>query len=348
MASAGAKDYCLVSIVVVNWNGERFLEACLQSLKRQTWPNTEVIVVDNGSVDRSLEILKKWAQESSVRVIWLKENTGFTRANNLAFQHARGEWIALLNNDAVAESDWLEKLLRRGNPECRIGMLGGKILLADAPTRLDKAGHLIYRDGLNRGRGTGREDIGQYDQEEEIIWPDGCASLYHRRLIQETGGFDEDFFAYGDDADLGMRARLLGWKGWYVPDAVVFNRHNATKGADYPQKAKLVERNRLWLALKNFPAAILIQNPYWTLRRYLWQAYGAMRGRGSSGRFAEQHGRLRLLYTLAWAYLSAFKKLIPILKKRRRIQRGKSLSNREIAALLKRFQIDVSELTLQE
>jgi len=348
MADTRKETHPLVSIVVVNWNGERFLGECLQSLKRQTWPNKEVIVVDNGSVDRSIEILRQWTYEDNVRIIWLKENTGFTRANNLAFQYARGEWIALLNNDAVAAADWLEKLIFRGDPEHRIGMLGGKILLADSPTRLDKAGHLIYRDGLNRGRGTGREDVGQYDNEEEIIWPDGCASVYHRQLIQDTGGFDEDFFAYGDDADLGMRARLLGWKGWYVPDAVVYHRHSATAGTYSPLKAMLVERNRLWLALKNFPPVILMQNPYWTLRRYVWQAYGAMRGRGSSGRFAEQHGRIRLLRTLGWAYMSALKGLIPILRKRRRIQQGKSLSNREIAALLKRFQIDVGELTLQE
>jgi GT2 family glycosyltransferase len=339
---------CLLTIIVVNWNGEEFVSECLESLRTQTWPNKEIIIVDNGSTDRSREILKRWELEDTVLILWLKENTGFTKANNLAFGLARGEWIALLNNDAVADPQWLEKLMQRRNSAQGIGMLGGKVLLYHARDTLDKAGHLIYWDGLNRGRGTGQRDAGQFDREEEIIWPDGCASIYHRKLIEETGGFDEDFFAYGDDADLGMRARLLGWKGWYVPDAVVYHRHSATAGKYSPLKAMLVERNRIFLALKNFPLSLLCQNPFWTLRRYLLQAMGAIWGVGSSGRFAQQHGRLRLLKTLAWAYLSAFGKALAMVKKRRDIQRHKVMSNREVKALLKRFQIDVRELTLRE
>jgi GT2 family glycosyltransferase len=336
----------LVSAIVVNWNGERYLADCLQSLTMQSWPDKEIIVVDNGSVDHSLDILAEWERAHGIRVIRLPGNTGFTKANNIAFRHARGEWFALLNNDAVAEPDWMEALVSRGDASRRIGMLGGKILFSHARTTFDKAGHLIYWDGLNRGRGTGRKDVGQYDREEEILWPDGCASLYHRGVIEETGGFDEDFFAYGDDADLGMRARLLGWKGWYVPDAVVYHMHSATAGAYSPLKVMLVERNRMLLAAKNFPLSILLQNPYWTLRRYLLQAYGAVAGVGDSGRFVDQHGRLGLVRVLLSAYGNALRALIPILKKRRSVQRTKHLSNREVVALLKRYQVDLRELTL--
>ena len=99
-------------------------------------------------------------------------------------------------------------------------MLGGKILFAEPRGVTDKAGHLIHWDGQNRGRGTMERDIGQYEQVEEILWPDACAALYHRKLFEETGGFDETFFAFGDDADLGMRARLLGWKARYVPTSL--------------------------------------------------------------------------------------------------------------------------------
>jgi GT2 family glycosyltransferase len=339
----------LASVVVVNWNGERFLPECLESLERQTWSRREFIVVDNGSTDGSTELLRVWAAGGDDRkVLWLNENTGFTRANNLAFGEARGEWVATFNNDAVARPDWLEKLIHGGDRSRRIGMVGGKILFQDPPGVIDKAGHLIYRDGQNRGRGTMEPDRGQYDEECEILWPDACAALYHRDLLRETGGFDETFFAYGDDADLGMRARLLGWRAWYVPDAVVHHRHSATAGAYSPLKIMLVERNRILLALKNFPLPILLQNPYWTLRRYGWHLYAAFTGTGSAGRFAGERGRWRLVFNLAWSYASAARLLGSTLRSRRLIQKNRRLTNREIADLLHRYAIDVREIALRD
>ncbi len=339
----------LVSIIVVNWNGERFLADCLHSIDEQTWVNREHIIVDNGSKDGSPEIIRQWAADRArTQVLWLDENTGFTRANNLAFERARGDWFALLNNDAVAGTDWLERLLRRGDRDRRIGMVGSKILLSDPPGVIDKAGHLIYRDGQNRGRGTMEPDRGQYDQESEILWPDACAALYHRDLIHETGGFDESFFAYGDDADLGMRARLLGWRAWFAPDAVVVHRHSATAGPYSPLKIMLVERNRILLALKNFPLSILLQNPYWTLRRYGWHTYAAVTRTGAAGRFAGEHGAFRLLANLLWSYGSAARLLRQTLRSRRMIQRSRLLTTREVGDLLRRFEIDVRELALRD
>jgi GT2 family glycosyltransferase len=191
-------------------------------------------------------------------------------------------------------------------------------------------------------------DAGQYDKAEEILWPDACAALYHRRLFVETGGFDETFFAFGDDADLGMRARLLGWKAWYVPTAVAHHRHSATAGPYSPRKVMLVERNRLLLAIKNFPLPLLLQNPYWSLRRFGWHAYAALRRQGSSGRFVGSHGWSRVILNLAWSYLSAARLLPEALRRRRQIQRTKRLSNRELLDLLRRFQIDVRELTFRD
>ena len=211
-----------------------------------------------------------------------------------------------------------------------------------------RPGRLIYRDGQNRGRGTMEPDRGQYDEECEILWPDACAALYHRDLLRETGGFDETFFAYGDDADLGMRARLLGWRAWYVPDAVVHHRHSATAGAYSPLKIMLVERNRILLALKNFPLPILLQNPYWTLRRYGWHFYAALTGTGSAGRFAGERGRWRLVFNLLWSYASAARLLGSTLRSRRLIQKNRRLTNREIADLLRRYAIDVREIALRD
>jgi len=339
----------LVSVIVVNWNGMKFLGDCLTSLEKQTWRECEFILVDNGSVDGSADLIRAWTGRlPRAQAIFLSHNTGFCRANNLAYARARGEWIALLNNDAVAESNWLEELVRRGDATRRIGMLGGKILFFDPDGRIDKAGHLIYWDGQNRGRGTMEPDTGQYNREEEILWPDACAALYHRLLFEETGGFDETFFAFGDDADLGMRARLLGWKAWYVPSAVVHHRHSATAGAYSPFKMMLVERNRLLLAIKNFPPQLLLLNPYWSLRRFAWHAYAALMRRGASGRFVGSNGWLRLLLIMGWAYCSAAKLLPEALRQRQAIRRGRKLSDREIRKLLGRFQIGLRELTFSD
>jgi GT2 family glycosyltransferase len=345
----GRTDNPRVSVIVVNWNGAEFLEDCLSSLERQTWKDREFILVDNGSTDGSAGLIRKWTGRiPGAQAIYLSRNAGFCKANNLAFARAQGEWIALLNNDAVAEPDWIEELVRHGDPARRIGMLGGKILFADSKGIIDKAGHLIYWDGQNRGRGTMEGDAGQFDREEEILWPDACAALYHRQLFVETGGFDEAFFAFGDDADLGMRARLLGWTARYVPTAVVHHRHSATAGAYSPLKVMLVERNRLLLAIKNFPLPLLLSNPFWSARRFAWHAYAGLTGQGAAGRFVSAQGWIRLPFIFLWAYASAARILPGALKKRAKIQKTKRLSDKEVLDLLRRFQIDLRQLTLRD
>lgn len=339
----------LISIIVVNWNGLALLDECFESLSRQTWQNKEFILVDNGSTDGSLELLAKWAQRlGRAKTIFLPTNTGFCKANNIAFKQASGEWIALFNSDAVAEPDWLEQLVSHARSEEGIGMLASKIFFQHPSNVIDKAGHLIYWDGQNRGRGTMETDVGQYEKAEEILWPDACAALYHRRLFEDVDGFDETFFAFGDDADLGMRARLLGWKAWYVPTAVVRHRHSASFGAYSPFKVMLVERNRLLLAVKSFPLSLLWRNPFWTLKRLGWNAYGVFRRKGSASRFVETNGWMQTVVNLAWSYFSALKLLPEALRRRRVIQRTRRLSHAEMVSLLQRFQIDIRELTLRD
>jgi len=339
----------LVSVIVVNWNGRDLLNSCFEALEQQTWRNMEFILVDNGSTDGSGELLGQWARRlPNAQAVLLPTNTGFCKGNNIAFSHAVGEWIALLNTDAVVEPDWLSELVRYGDVDHRIGMLASKILLQDPQNVIDKAGHLIYWDGQNRGRGSQATDIGQFDNPEETLWPDACASLYHRRVFEETGGFDEEFFAFGDDADLGMRARLLGWKAWYVPSAVAHHRHSASFGVYSPLKIMLVERNRVLLAVKNFPSRLLLQNPFWTLKRHVWNAYGLLKRKGAAARFLESNGWRQTMLSLLSSYLGALKLLPGALRKRQVIQRTRRLSTSETLALLRRFQIDVRELTLRD
>ena len=194
-------------MVVVNWNRKELLRACLKSLAAQAGVGFETIVVDNGSSDGSADLAER---EFGAIVIRNAENRGFCAANNQGIAAAQGEFIALLNNDAEAEPGWLAALRTACSQAPDIGMAASKVLVWEDPRRIDKVGHLIFPDGQNRGRGSGALDRGQFDREEEVLWPDGCAAMYRKRMLDEIGGFDEDFFAYGDDAELGLRARIAG------------------------------------------------------------------------------------------------------------------------------------------
>ena len=209
-----------ISVVVVNWNRRDLLRACLDSLAAQTFTDFEIIVVDNGSDDGSAEMVKNFSRP--IRLIENRENRGFCAGNNQGFAVSRAEFVALLNNDAEADPGWLRAMLDaiRVKPdvgESDVGMVASKILVWEDPRVIDKCGHLIYPDGQNRGRGHGQIDRGQFSRQEEVLWPDGCAALYRRAMLDEVGGFDEEFFAYADDAELGLRARIAGWTCLYAP-----------------------------------------------------------------------------------------------------------------------------------
>src|SRR5690606_6311819 len=171
---------------------------------------------------------------------------------------------ALLNNDAEAARGWLAALVdameQTGVVPC--GMVASKILLFDDRKRIDKVGHLIYPDGQNRGRGSGEIDAGQYDELGETLWPDGCAALYAADMLRQIGGFDEDFFAYADDAELGLRGRIAGWRAVYAPKAVVYHRGGMTLGRYSAKRLFLIERNRIWLVAKLFPLRMWPLTPF--------------------------------------------------------------------------------------
>ncbi|MBI2679394.1 MAG: glycosyltransferase family 2 protein [Candidatus Solibacter usitatus] len=334
----------LISVIVVNWNRCALLRACLQSLKRQAGASLEVIVVDNGSQDGSVEMA---AREFSgfVRLICNTENRGFCAANNQGIRAARGAFIALLNNDAEAEPCWLSALQGAFAAGPEIGMAASKIVMYEDPGRIDKAGHLIYPDGQNRGRGTGEPDDGRYDRPEEVLWPDGCAAMYRKQMLDQIGGFDEDFFAYGDDAELGLRARIAGWRCLYVPGAVVRHHRGSTLGLASSRRVELIERNRVLLALKHFPWSLLWLNGFYYAARLAHGAWSSAHGAGETARFQGIGGKLRLAGALLSGDLQALGMVPRMLRKRREMRKLSKLTPRQVRALVLSNRISLSELT---
>ena len=334
-----------MSVVVVNWDRRDLLSACLKSLDIQTLRDFEVIVVDNGSQDGSVEMLE--TRFPAVRLIANRENRGFCAGNNQGIAAARGRCIALLNNDAEADPAWLAELLRAFDQGGDVGMAASKILVWEDRQTIDKAGHLIYPDGQNRGRGTGETDRGQYNRQEETAWPDGCAAMYSKAMLDRIGGFDEDFFAYADDAELGLRARIAGWRCLYMPKAVVYHHHGSTLGRFAPERLVLIERNRIWLAAKLFPWRLLALNPIYSFLRVAAGAYAATAGGGEVGLFREKQGFWMLVRCFFRANFAALAGLPRMLRKRRDVAKIRRLSASEVCAVLQRFRIRLRDLTLK-
>lgn len=338
----------LVSVIVINYNGKEFLKDCLESIYGQTYHNFELILVDNGSTDGSVQFIKEKFPDTIL--IENKENLGFAVANNQGIEISKGKYIALLNNDTVVDRDWLKNLVTAAESSSEnTGMWAGKILSLENPHIIDSVGGLIIsNDGIAKGRGRLERDIGQYDREEEVFIPSACAALYRKRMFDEVGLFDEDFFAYCEDTDLGLRARLAGWKTISAPKAVVYHHYSGTTGKYTSIKAYLVERNHIWLAIKNFPLSKLLFLPLYTFWRYLMQVYGIFRKKGAGGRFLEDFSGSRLLIILLKALWGATKGIPVILKKRRYIQKKKIVTDKEINNLFKRYGITIKDLVFKD
>ncbi len=318
-------------MVVVNWNRKELLRACLRSLGRQADVRFETIVVDNGSSDGSAEMAET---EFGVRVIRNRENRGFCAANNQGMAAAQGDFLALLNNDAEAEPGWLAALHEACRRRPDVGMAASKVLVWEDPGRIDKVGHVIWPDGQNRGRGSGARDHGQYDREEEVLWPDGCACMYRRAMIDRIGGFDEDFFAYADDAELGLRARTAGWTCIYTPRAVARHHRGSTLGKDSARRLMLIERNRVLLALKLFPWSLLLLNPFYAAARIAAGAWSAARGEGDTTHFPGPRGKLAMAWGLLRGDLEALLLAPRMLRKRRAVDRLRKLTPGEVRRLI--------------
>ncbi len=337
----------LVSVIVVNWNGLAYLPECLDSLAAQSYPALEVIVVDNGSTDGSIEYLRG-QHAARLRLVESPCNLGFAGGNNMGIRASKGAYLALINNDAAADTRWVEALVAAAEADPDVGMCASRIYVWTRPGVLDGAGLLISGDGIGRGRGRLEPDGELYERETDVLLPSACAALYRRSMLDEIGLFDEDFFAYCEDTDLGLRARIAGWRCRYVPRAVVRHRYSGSTAPHSPFKGFHVERNRIWVVVKCFPPSLVAASLAYTLARYALQLYAAVAGRGAAGRLAEKQSPWALAAIVLRAWCAALARLPEMLRRRRRIRLTRKTSRGEIARLLRTHRVGLTELALKD
>jgi GT2 family glycosyltransferase len=236
----------LVSIIVTNWNGERYLGKCLDSLLAQTYHGYEIIVVDNASTDKSTDIVKKYG--SQIRLVINKENLGFAAGSNAGIRASRGELIVLFNNDAVADSAWLAALVRGIDEPPEADIVSGIIYYYDPGDVIwCDAGRVDLITGFSWHAGQHRKSV---PSPEEIDYFPGCALMIRKTVFDQIGLLDERFFLYAEDPDFCLRAKQAGFKLKLVPGARV--RHMVSMGASaapWSQKMKLKSEYQLILKL---------------------------------------------------------------------------------------------------
>lgn len=299
-----------IAVIIVNWNGKKFIAECLDGLRRQRWRDFSITLVDNGSVDGSRELVQENYPE--VKLIGLAENVGFAAANNMAIKATDSDYVALLNPDTVAEAGWLENLVKALEKHPAAGMTASKMLLYGHPDIIDRAGDVYTRAGtaLLEGRG---QPAGRYSRQKEVFGACAGAALYRRRMLDAIGLFDEDFFLLYEDVDLSFRAQLQGYKCLYVPQAVVFHKASSSIGDDTPVSVYYSHRNLEWVFIQNMPAGLfkktLIPHLLYDLAAFLFFI-----GRGRGGDFIK-------------AKWHALKGVRRALKKRSRVQAAKKVTD---------------------
>lgn len=304
------------SVIIVNYNGRYLLKKCLTCLSLQDTRDFEVIVVDNGSRDGSVNWLQA-LQYPWLKLVLLDRNTGFGIANNRGFNISSGKYIVILNNDTEVPPDFIQTITAPFQ-ETHIDMVAPLIVYRDNPEIVDKAGgHRLYPDGLNRGRACGRPLKQKHTMPGDCFYPDGCAAAFRRSLLASAGFFDEGFFLYGEDTELGLRYYRFGARCYYQPAARVYHVHSATAGKYSPQKAYFVERNRYRILFLCFPWVWILLSPLFTLVRYGFQGIAALFGIGSPGAFSKDHSRGELLSTLYRANRDGIRMIPELLRIRR-------------------------------
>lgn len=329
-----------VAVVVPTLEAGESLRRCLDSLARQSHSRFQVIVVDNSGAGAARTIC---SGRPGVTYLANERNRGFGAAVNRGFRASGAPLLATINDDAEAEPGWLEALSRAIESDHRAGMCASLVRFEDGV--IDSAGMLIASDGSSKQRGHGAR-CEDFLTPCEVLFPSGSAALYRREMLEQAGYFDDDFFLYCEDSDLGLRGRWAGWRCLYVPQARVRHGYSRTAGRASAQKAYYVERNRLRLVTKNFPVSRLLASFLSSLARYGWHAWYALRGQGKTAEFGRSgNAWWRLGWIVLRAHASLLAALPGLLRQRRAVPRRispacfkqllktHSISLREVAAL---------------
>ena len=307
-----------VSVIITNYNGKKFLPDCINSVLSQTYEPAEIFVVDNDSTDGSIELIRE--EFPGVKLIEMGENTGFARATNRGIRESSGVYVALLNNDAMAEPQWLENLVRASGEGEAIGFCASKMLFSWNRNLINNAGIELTDYGLPYDRGFYVSDSSAFAENRIVFGACGGAVLFKREMLDRIGLFEEDFFLCYDDADLSFRAQLAGYKCMYVADAVVYH----AGGGTVPYQGKTARfyscRHYVTLLVKNMPGRILLSR----LAPIVWFCLkNAAKSILEHRDFINLHG-----------YLSGLASIRRNLKLRRKILAGATTSPSEIRSMM--------------
>lgn len=311
------------------------LAECLRSLDEQTFRDFHTIVVDNSGVGRSARIA---GVRERADIIENERNAGFGAAINQGIRVSTAPFVATLNDDTIAHPRFLEAMLAAIESRYEIGMCAPQIRLY-GQDRLDSAGMVICRDGSSKQRGH-LESPEKYRRLQQVLLPSGCAALYRRDMLDEIGLFDESFFLYCEDTDLGLRARWKLWECVYAPEAVVEHRYSGSAGTASPLKAWYVERNRHLLLVKNFPMRDLAVAPLYAVTRYFWHAVYLAAGKGKTAEYRQAgQSPLKLAGYVLRAQFEMARHLPRLWRERRAIQHRGRMNAKQFHRLLSSYSI---------
>ena len=297
-----------VSVIIPNWNGKQHLDDCLSSVLDQTFESIEIILVDNGSTDRSVEFVRE--RFPSVRIIRNNKNLGFAGGTNVGIRASQAEYIITLNNDTIVAPNWVEELLKIVPFHEEVGLCQSKLIKLHEPGIIDGIGIAMRSNGAPRAIGHGEQDKGQHERVMEVFGASAGAALYKREMLNDIGLFDEDFFAFGEDIDLSWRARLRGWKCLSVPKSLVYHKIGGTVSEGTPLRVYFASRNTVYYIVKNFPRRTLRKLLPGIMYSEFWKA----------PYFHLKKKEYHLVRALISGKVDALKNMQILLKKRKSIQ----------------------------
>ncbi len=339
-----------VIVAIPTLVADEALDDCFAALDQQSFRDFAVILIDNSGQGLTRRFAPRQAAPPKpasfpLLIIENPRNLGFGTAINQATAASQGEYVATLNDDCVPGPQWLAELIAVIDREYEIGMCASQVRMAGPDAaRLDSAGMVISRDAASKQRGF-LESPANFSRDEEVLCPSASAAIYRRELLKDVGGFDESYFLYCEDTDLGLRARWAGWQARYAAKAVVTHRYSHSAGRVSSLKAYLVERNRLVTAVKDLPARDLWLLPFAGLIRYSWHFVGLLSGRGATAQYHKQEGGgLRLFWYVLKAHGYLLAVLPRVLRRRRQVKRR--MQPRQVSMILRRHRISLRQVAL--